>query len=1261
MRRLAVLSLSLLTCSLLAVSARQLVPVPLVPATPDSQIKDKDGGKKSSPSDNDQDDKGGDAKGKKENSRLQRLKSLNFDRRPSTILKAWSSVPEAPKSDESKKGDTQKQEAKKDTQNDALDLEMTAIQRLVTLGQWQVVRAYLAFLPREEANAGYKQLLQSLASDRTMGPQGPGQEMDPEMMQLQQQNPAVMRFLEKNKFSADDIVGIAKAAPKGLEKEHIAKLGQIARQAIAGGTVIENIVARLQMETSKPPKQAALTAPQAAAILIAAGNAADVGVFLPTVEKALADKDHENLNLLAQHYLALHAKEKKLARLEQAWSAVQAILATPGAERAHQEQALKLAVELAPKIREELGQTWLEQSFTKEPQRGMDILTTLGTTVAQGIQKQPQAKDVRLKTLELQKTAVEALLKAAPDKADNWRAALTLLAGNWLKEAEFSMQFDHSSSYGPRMRRDFYGNMYFMGDDDDEMDGPMMMRGGPPNMPQSIAISKVLDARPADLWIKQVDSGLQPRLQSMYAELYLKVGEEAKAFPFIERIASANPDKGRQLVKEFLKVWGRNHNPNAKKDYTNPYMWMYGFERRVDSIPLTRAKQERNLTELTEWVAKLNTLKLGDVEEEELVKAFTSCHSTAEVYRMEAIEKVFGKLEQLKPRTLAALGQQMRQNLVGLWRSPADQNDKKTNRKLKDIQSEVLRGYELAESVIEDGVKKFPNEWALTLAKAMLMHDENNFRQELTKSSEFTKRREIALGLFATAARQYAAVVKDLPEEETTTLVFEHWMYAGLGACDLKQITDEKIPDVKEPLLIRKAILSLPGETAEKHMSKFANLLFTRLSSVNPAMKFNYLRAGFDVVGAHRLANEARKVFDYYKDLVTEIKLDVAVDGSDAVGNNQPFGLFVNLRHTREIERESGGFGRYLQNQNSGRYFSYNYGRPTTDYRDKFTSIVNEALKEQFEVLSITFQSDKVNSRALPEYGWRFTPYAYLLLKTRGPQVDKIPPIRIDLDFLDTSGYVLIPIESATVPVDASSPTPGARTFRKLQIAQTLDERQADKGKLLLEVKATALGLIPSLDHILTVASPGFEVDKTADQGVSVAKFDADSEENAIVSERTWVVSLKGAPSQSSSPEKFTFGKSKINGAEMAYHRFKDADLVKVDAEIPLEEQYGQGSYAWLWWTLGGVAGGAFLLALMIVLLRRRAPRAQAQLRLPEHLTPFTVLGLLSRIDREKKLDVSQHKELQEAISLMEQRYFADQSNGEMDLKGLAENWLRRT
>ncbi|MEL7230279.1 MAG: molybdopterin-guanine dinucleotide biosynthesis protein MobB, partial [Pseudomonadota bacterium] len=36
--------------------------------------------------------------------------------------------------------------------------------------------------------------------------------------------------------------------------------------------------------------------------------------------------------------------------------------------------------------------------------------------------------------------------------------------------------------------------------------------------------------------------------------------------------------------------------------------------------------------------------------------------------------------------------------------------------------------------------------------------------------------------------------------------------------------------------------------------------------------------------------------------------------------------------------------------------------------------------------------------------GWRRTSYAYLLLKAKGPEVDRIPPLKLDLDFNDVTG-----------------------------------------------------------------------------------------------------------------------------------------------------------------------------------------------------------------------------------------------------------------
>src|SRR3954447_16953386 len=189
----------------------------------------------------------------------------------------------------------------------------------------------------------------------------------------------------------------------------------------------------------------------------------------------------------------------------------------------------------------------------------------------------------------------------------------------------------------------------------------------------------------------------------------------------------------------------------------------------------------------------------------------------------------------------------MRENLAGVWRQPKVQMDKKTNRKPKDIQAEVLRGYALARATVDGAREKFPAEWSLQLASAALLHDETTYRQEVAKSAKFAAKHDEAMAAFARAAELYADKVHDLPEEEQSAKVYEQWFYASLGACDLQHLDEHRPADLRQPERIRAAILALPGETAEKHLAKFANGLFTRMSAVSPAAKFRYLRSGFEI------------------------------------------------------------------------------------------------------------------------------------------------------------------------------------------------------------------------------------------------------------------------------------------------------------------------------------------------------------------------------------------------------------------------------
>jgi hypothetical protein len=281
-------------------------------------------------------------------------------------------------------------------------------------------------------------------------------------------------------------------------------------------------------------------------------------------------------------------------------------------------------------------------------------------------------------------------------------------------------------------------------------------------------------------------------------------------------------------------------------------------------------------------------------------------------------------------------------------------------------------------------------------------------------------------------------------------------------------------------------------------------------------------------------------------------------------------------------------------------------------------------------------------------------------LKARGPKVDKVPPLRLDLDFMDTSGYVVLPVESAALPVDATPTKGSARPFEKLQITQTLDERQAADGKLILEVKATARGLVPDLENIVALDHPGFQIDKVDDQGISVSRFDPDSDASLIDSERTWLVAFRAAEGQEKPPATFRFGKSTVDGAEFVYQRYVDADLAKVGPEISLEATYDRPRYAWLGWAGGGLLALAVVAAAIWKL--RSVPKRVAVQRfeMPKLVTPFSVLGLLREIQHNNGFSAPQTQELAGSIELIERHFFTESDGDSIDLRQVAETWIRR-
>jgi hypothetical protein len=1207
------------------------------------------------------------AKKKKQKSpedvRLEKILMAAFDRRPSAVLKAWS-FEVARKGEVALVWSATIAAVASDLTPNRIKAEIAAVQSNVTLGRWEAVKTYMAGLPGDHGTKVYRHVLSNLQTDgakprkvaKRPGKAGAAQ---PRRVQRAKPKRGYQPFAESNLFGPDDFVGLADACPaKELDKKlDLPFLVQTLRRVVSQGHLIEPLLARLDTGTEKLGGKAAARRSMVATLLLDAQLTEHVGPYIPSKDEALKDDDHETLGLLVRYYLALHSSEKEKKHLETAWTLNLALLERKKLPKPLFDAALRQAVRLAPQLPESFGSTWFTESFTERPRRGREVLAAIGTMVIKNRILQARNSNGRLANLKLQHTAVQALVGDSSQRVKAWGATLELLAKNWLVEAEFSIKYDQSMR--PTYQQDRYGNFYYSNIDYQRRQQQAQRNK---QLPLAIPSFDLIDLRPSDPWLAQVRLSLSTRFSAALAKLYLRAKEEDAAFPHIERLAKTHPEIAHELAEEFLRVWTTNHDLNSGSSRTSRYSYMFGFGQRSGSIPLTRSKQERNLKELGTWVTRLRNLPIEEVDEALLVNAFMRSHSSAEVYRMEAMQGVFGELAKLSPKVLAQLAQSMRGNLASVWRDPRVQKKQKTQRKDKEIQAEIRRGYAVADDLVQQALKAHAGSWELKLARASIVHDRNLFEnKELGESSNYSKGQAEAFALFAQAAQAYASKVSELKEADERNDVYSLWFYASLGAVDLKRISHEHVPDTRQVALIRDSLGELPGELGERHLRRFANGLFTRMSSVNPAVKFDYLRGGFTIVGDHKDARQAKQVFDYYQDLVTEIKLVTRIDGTDSVSHTQPFGVFVEIRHTKEIERESGGFSKYLVNQNQGNSYSFNYGRPTEDYRDKFEEAARKVLDESFDVLSVTFHDPKVKSRGTPELGWRVTPYAYLMLQARGEQIDKIPALEMDFDFLDTSGYAVLPITSAPIPMDASLAKNSARPMEKLQIVQTLDERRAGEGKLSLEIKATARGLVPELDEILELQLKGaFEVVTNEDQGLSAVQMDTEGDDVALVSERQWVIELKGKEGLKALPSEFVFAVAKPDEAELTYQRYDDADLAVTGATVPLEQRYGETSD----YTVAYAAGAAVLLLGLIGFLmlpkETEASADEAGFEVPDSVTPFTVLQLLEEIREKQPSASSSRGELQAAIAKVEKQYFSRDTNGELDLSHLAKTWVER-
>jgi thiol-disulfide isomerase/thioredoxin len=1133
----------------------------------------------------------------------------------------------------------------------------------VLLGDWDSVSNALKALPAEDAMRAYSRLLESLATNSLSAAQffqqlpaarpAPVYNEDGEL--VQQPNPD--RRDKRALFLSDDFYALVNTAPADLEAVHLPHLATLMKVALGTGGKKDFLV-RLE----KGLKGLGGTTPGgrklAAQLLSTVGWMTDAGPYLPLQRTDWDQADTFTLVLTLEYFTQTGLEQRDERQFKKAAELCAFMMQTSrfgASERGLFRQATDRFVKLLPALEADDAEQLIRENFLTQPAILVDLILALGES---GQQAQ-RGTDLNLRGQSL--ATQNVLLRVLAGRKSALPEAVNVLVMNWLGEAE--------STYRSGLQ---------LTPNSDEYDSPFIYR--PPSYysrrrdARVLGPDLILSRAPSPTLIRRLNQGLAQRVKLTLLKVNFINPKDPVTVETLAGYVKEYPGQEKELCQDYLAAWVRKHSVPAE-DPNIVRMRAMGYiisrpQQATGGIPLTRLRQNLNVTEFKNLLASLRPLSPDPIEPSAIVQGFMAIHSGAEVYRQEDIETIFGPPEKMNRAELMQLVTGMRTKLREQWQDAKTQQDAGTNRTEQETKDEVSRGYRTALALVRRGLRPEDADWKQFIVRGQLFFDaaEYEFARQI-KLADYVNLRDEAFGSYRKAAEIYAAKLPEMPRGQWTMEPYQMWFFVMLGASDLSQLTRAAArsdPGLKQ---IGDAMRALPGEAAEGHLQKFGQMLADLLSQVPANMKQRFLSAGLQVVGeGHPSAKAALDSLNNYKELLDEAQLRVVVDGPTRVGHGQPFGLILSLEHTRQLARESGGFSKYIQSpasqQRMAMYVAPNPQR--SNYRDDFAKNIHAALDETFEISSITFHDANVRSIDLPREGWQETPLAYVLLRAKEAAVDRLPSIQLDMDFSDVSGQVVLPVRSQVQPLDAKEAEVAPRPCEDLALTFTMDEREWREGRVVIEVTSKGRGVIPSHLQMFDYAQPGFDVEVT-DNGLSITEFVSDGKTRQAHSDRNWQITYKRKKDvRGDAVLHFPALKPGIKTAAVEYKHYQDADLVALDtkqaaAGVPLKSR------------ASSALRNAALALIVVVLgvaayLLRRAKGRQAQaavapFALPTPITPFSAVAFLRRVQREAgaRLDESARRALATQIEEIEAAFFrgTPAPANAPDLPAIARNWLQ--
>lgn len=1118
------------------------------------------------------------------------------------------------------------------------DARATADARFLSafrLGDWAQVRAELAVLPPDLARGIYDKMLSDLAER------------------------------PKNGVRLEDVFALSEAVPGELTDLELRKLGQMLGQVVSPNEsfwVAERLTRGTAQLGGKDPARRL-----AAGRMLLAGGFRDLArQYLP----AGADLDKvadEGLRLEIAAFLAAEQATELAQRdqISRIWSENVAILRAEkkGSDWEKTKAAgemLRVLTQVSPAV---LSGTFADL-IKAQPEAALKIVGGLARKI-QNEAHTPAAQ--RIENLRAQTVLAQLIAEQADLEAGNWKQILTLMAEAWMTEVE--------NSFGRQA-------------------GQPRRSGSARNGASDIDPEEMLLLAPAGKWYAALPSDLRDRFDASLARAIIISANFELAADRIVELARRHPAAGVALAEDFLVAWGQAHNPQLSAELRA----RYGLPEDA-RIPVTPVMMERNIDSLARMMAVFRQAGVAPRDQSKVVNAFDLAYSNAEAYRDTHLERVFGPTAKMEEALFFLLAQKMHANLGDRWRRADVQRGSLTRRNEAQTYAMAVAGYTSLLKMIDDWQAGQPDAYKALLLGAGVLNDWADFESfqdlaALEPAKRLVTAKEKTLlsqDYFQRAAEAYGRQAVRLQANALSIDPYLNWFNAVLGVGVNGQVNLAKPMNRAALGRIRAAILALPGKLAPTHMGQLAKTLNTRLNDTNNPMhedlKYRYLASTLVVTKDDPFSLGLKKRSDYLDELLSEIRVQTRVDGPNTVGVGQEFGILVSVVHTEAMGRVA-RFGQYLSNDQTAvaarskrRGPQVAKGPDAVGPRDEFEQKITEALSPFFDIASVTFAAPDVKSRPSARPGWEETPLAYVLVRAKDASVDKIPPVQMELRFIDLSGPVTIPASSAETLLKVTAGKPTLRPAGKVEVTQTLDTRQfASNGVLSLEVAATAAGLVPALEDLLDLA-PLAAVAKvrqvTVIDPLMVKELNTWAEQVAPRSERRWTISLDGdAIRLAAQATEVPFPTLKGTQVSTVWRTYQDVDpIILTKGSVLLDRVQaapGAGNVPpvaaddTLLYLYGGLA--ALVAGLGWLLFRPRPqgprpPRAREVFIMPAQVDGFAVVALLRRLGPSPlvKFTAEQQTELRQDIERVQADCFGGAGTlTTADLTTLTQKWLHR-